>query len=68
MSDWISAVDACEALGIRAQSLYAYTSRGRLQAKPDPAEPASGSQPELRTLEQQNDAQAARIASVENPS
>lgn len=36
MPDWISAEDACDRLGVRAQTLYAYVSRGRLQVRPDP--------------------------------
>ncbi len=36
---WISADDAMKRLGIRPQTLYAYVSRGRLEARPDPADP-----------------------------
>lgn len=39
MSDWISAEAACAALGVRPQTLYAYASRGRLEARADPADP-----------------------------
>ena len=39
MSDWISASEALSRLGVRPQTLYAYVSRGRVQATPDPAEP-----------------------------
>lgn len=38
MADWITAEDACVRLGVRAQTLYAYVSRGRLQVRPDPAD------------------------------
>jgi citrate synthase len=37
--DWIDAGAACEQLGVRAQTLYAYVSRGRLGARADPADP-----------------------------
>lgn len=36
---WISAEDAIARLGVRKQTLYAYVSRGRLDARPDPADP-----------------------------
>ncbi len=36
---WISADEAMKRLGIRSQTLYAYVSRGRLEARPDPADP-----------------------------
>lgn len=36
---WISADEALKRLGIRQQTLYAYVSRGRLEARPDPADP-----------------------------
>lgn len=39
MSDWITAQAACERLGVRPQTLYAYVSRGRLGVRPDPADP-----------------------------
>ncbi|WP_293680204.1 citrate synthase [uncultured Phenylobacterium sp.] len=35
-SDWICAEDARARLGVRAQTLYAYVSRGRVQVRPDP--------------------------------
>lgn len=37
--DWISAEEAMSRLGVRAQTLYAYVSRGRIEARPDPADP-----------------------------
>lgn len=37
--DWISAGEARERLNIRPQTLYAYVSRGRIQVRPDPADP-----------------------------
>ncbi len=36
---WITAAEAMERLGIRAQSLYAYVSRGLVAAEPDPLQP-----------------------------
>ena len=39
MTDWISADEALERLGVRAQTLYAYVSRGRVRAEADPADP-----------------------------
>ncbi len=36
--DWISAADARRVLGVRAQTLYAYASRGLLRAVADPAD------------------------------
>jgi citrate synthase len=39
MSDWLSAEQAMSRLGVRAQTLYAYVSRGRVHAEPDPREP-----------------------------
>jgi citrate synthase len=39
MTDWLSADEALARLGVRPQTLYAYVSRGRLRAEPDPAEP-----------------------------
>ncbi|HEY5107199.1 MAG TPA: citrate synthase family protein [Caulobacteraceae bacterium] len=39
MNDWLTAREACERLGIRAQTLYAYVSRGRIGAGPSPGEP-----------------------------
>ncbi|MDP1739128.1 MAG: citrate/2-methylcitrate synthase [Caulobacter sp.] len=37
--DWISAEEAMSRLGVRPQTLYAYVSRGRIEARPDPADP-----------------------------
>jgi citrate synthase len=37
--DWISREAALERLGVRAQTLYAYVSRGRLEARTDPENP-----------------------------
>jgi citrate synthase len=37
-ADWISAEAACDRLGVRAQTLYAYVSRGRVQVRPDPGD------------------------------
>jgi citrate synthase len=37
--DWIAADDARTRLGVRAQTLYAYVSRGRVQVRPDPGDP-----------------------------
>jgi citrate synthase len=39
MLDWLSAEEALTRLRVRPQTLYAYVSRGRLRAEPDPAEP-----------------------------
>src|SRR6185436_207723 len=39
MSEWIDRTQALAALGIRAQTLYAYVSRGRIGMRPDPADP-----------------------------
>ena len=38
-SDWIAADEARDRLGVRAQTLYAYVSRGRVQVRPDPRDP-----------------------------
>ena len=38
MTDWLSADEAMRRLGVRPQTLYAYVSRGRVQAEPDPGE------------------------------
>ena len=38
-TDWIAADEARERLGVRAQTLYAYVSRGRVQVRPDPVDP-----------------------------
>jgi citrate synthase len=37
--DWIAAEEARDRLGVRAQTLYAYVSRGRVQARADPHDP-----------------------------
>ena len=37
--EWISAEDARARLAVRAQTLYAYVSRGRISVRPDPADP-----------------------------
>src|SRR5277367_2688165 len=39
MPDWLSAEEALMRLRVRPQTLYAYVSRGRLRAEPDPIEP-----------------------------
>ncbi|MEO8813291.1 MAG: citrate synthase, partial [Caulobacteraceae bacterium] len=39
MDDWLSAGEVVERLGIRPQTLYAYVSRGRVRAEPDPVQP-----------------------------
>jgi citrate synthase len=39
MTDWLSTEEALIRLRVRPQTLYAYVSRGRLRAEPDPAEP-----------------------------
>jgi len=39
MTDWIGAEEACARLKVRSQTLYAYASRGRIGARPDPADP-----------------------------
>ena len=36
---WIGRGEALERLGIKTQTLYAYVSRGRITARPDPADP-----------------------------
>jgi citrate synthase len=38
-SDWITRESALQRLGVRSQTLYAYVSRGRVDARPDPADP-----------------------------
>ncbi len=38
-TDWVTAEEAMERLGVRPQTLYAYVSRGRIEARPDPADP-----------------------------
>src|ERR1700744_4091562 len=35
---WLTAAQALKSLGVRPQTLYANVSRGRIRAKPDPAE------------------------------
>lgn len=37
--EWVTAEEAMEALGVRPQTLYAYVSRGRIEARPDPDDP-----------------------------
>ena len=37
-ADWIAAEEARDRLGVRAQTLYAYVSRGRVQVRPDPTD------------------------------
>ena len=37
-ANWISAEAACDRLGVRSQTLYAYVSRGRVQVRPDPGD------------------------------
>jgi len=39
MSDWLSTEEALTRLRVRPQTLYAYVSRGRVRAEPDPTEP-----------------------------
>ena len=39
MAEWMNRADALAALGVRAQTLYAYVSRGRIAMMPDPADP-----------------------------
>ena len=39
MAGWITRDAALDRLGVRAQSLYAYVSRGRIAASPDPVDP-----------------------------
>jgi citrate synthase len=39
MSDWLTASEAMERLGVRPQTLYAYVSRGRVEARPDADDP-----------------------------
>ena len=36
---WLTAEQALKFLGVRSQTLYANVSRGRIRAKPDPADP-----------------------------
>jgi citrate synthase len=39
MTEWLTAAEAMERLGVRAQTLYAYVSRSRIEARADPTEP-----------------------------
>jgi citrate synthase len=39
MPEWLTATQALERLGVRPQTLYAYVSRGRLEARADAADP-----------------------------
>ena len=39
MADWLSTEEALTRLRVRPQTLYAYVSRGRVRAEPDPVEP-----------------------------
>src|SRR5579863_2990477 len=39
MTEWVSAEEALRRLRVRPQTLYAYVSRGRVRAEPDPAAP-----------------------------
>ncbi len=39
MAEWIDRNRALAALGVRAQTLYAYASRGRIERRADPADP-----------------------------
>ncbi len=39
MTEWLAADEAMERLGVRAQTLYAYVSRGQIHAEPDPGDP-----------------------------
>src|SRR6188768_399454 len=39
MVAWVGRAEALERLGVRAQTLYAYVSRGRVGVQPDPADP-----------------------------
>ncbi|MBF0664211.1 MAG: hypothetical protein IR159_01475, partial [Brevundimonas sp.] len=36
---WIGRGEALARLGVKAQTLYAYVSRGRIAARPDPDDP-----------------------------
>lgn len=36
---WLTAEEAMARLGVRAQTLYAYVSRGRIETEPDPSDP-----------------------------
>jgi len=39
MATWVGRAEALARLGVRAQTLYAYVSRGRIGVQPDPADP-----------------------------
>src|SRR5580698_5248265 len=39
MAKWLTASEALSRLGVRPQTLYAYVSRGRLEARPDEEDP-----------------------------
>jgi citrate synthase len=39
MTAWVDRSEALARLGVRAQTLYAYVSRGRIGVRPDPADP-----------------------------
>lgn len=39
MTEWVSADEAMARLGVRAQTLYAYVSRGRIEARADAGDP-----------------------------
>src|ERR1700760_4033607 len=39
MAEWVGASEAMERLGVRPQTLYAYVSRGRIEARPDAGDP-----------------------------
>jgi citrate synthase len=39
MTEWMGRAEALDRLGVRAQTLYAYVSRGWIGARPDPADP-----------------------------
>jgi citrate synthase len=39
MSDWVTASEALERLGVRPQTLYAYVSRGRIEARAQESDP-----------------------------
>lgn len=39
MADWLTARETLERLGLKPQTLYAYASRGRIEARPDEADP-----------------------------
>lgn len=39
MAEWLTARETLERLGLKPQTLYAYASRGRIEARPDEADP-----------------------------